>query len=209
MRTGDGLERIRPEKGSGKAVRFALLPFLRPRRARIHWVPVGNSKGSRLCLAQGDTPGWCCMKLGEEGRYRVVVLAVCYTNANPKTGAYPKPPDGSIPPITWKLGYLDLSPSTYGIISQLPDDDASPYDYDYSMTMVNNRYEIRRAAKALWKADPETCKAVEEAARRYIADGGVKLGRKLGKRLSLGEWKVLLSGAPSASEANMDDMEEL
>jgi hypothetical protein len=209
MRTGDGLERIRPEKGSGKTVRFALLPYLKARRARIHFVPVGNSKGSRLCLAQGDTPGWCCTRLGEEGRYRVVALALCYTNANPQTGGYPKLPDGSIPPITWKLGYLDLSPSNYGTISQLPDDDASPYDYDYAMSMVNNRYEFRIKTRALWKVDPEVRKAVEEASRRYVADGGVKLGRKLGKKLNLVEWKTMLSGAPSASQANLDDMEEL
>ena len=121
MRLGDGLERIRPEKGSDKAVRFALLPFLKPRRTRIHWVQVGGGKVCRLCLAQGDTPGWCCTKLGEEGRYRVVVLAICYTNANPKTGGYTKLPDGSRPPVEWKIGYLDLSPSSYRTISELPD----------------------------------------------------------------------------------------
>jgi hypothetical protein len=209
MRTGDGLERIRPEKGSNKAVRFALLPFLKPRRARIHWVPVGNSKGARICLAQGETSAWCCTKLREEGRYRVVALGLCYTNANPKNGGYAKPPDGSIPPITWSIGYLDLSPSNYGAISQLPEDDASPYDYDYSMSMANNRYEFRIKSKALWKAIPGVYKAVEEAARRYVADGGAKLGRKLGKTLSLVEWKALLSGTPSASEPSMDDMGEL
>ena len=209
MRTGDGLERIRPEKGSDKAVRFALLPFLRPRRARIHWVPVGNGKASRLCLAQGDTPGWCCTKLGEEGRYRVVVLALCYTNANPKTGGYTKLPDGSSPPIEWRIGYLELSPSSYRMISKLPEDDASPYDYDYTMSLVNNRYEITMKPKALWKADTEVRKAVEDASQRYVADGGAKLGRKLGKKMSLMEWKALLSGAPSASQANLDDMEEL
>jgi len=209
MRLGDGLERIRPEKGSDKAVRFALLPFLRPRRTRIHWVQVGGGKVCRLCLAQGDTPGWCCTKLGEEGRYRVVVLAICYTNANPKTGGYTKLPDGSRPPVEWKIGYLDLSPSSYRTISELPEDDASPYDYDYAMSMVNNRYEIKTRGGALWKADAEVRKAVEEASRKYAADGGVKLGRKLGKKLSLAEWKTLLSGAPSAGEVSLNDMEEL
>ena len=208
MRLGDGLERIRPEKGSDKAVRFALLPFLRPRRARIHWVQAGGGKVCRLCLAQGDTPGWCCIKLGEEGRYRVVVLAVCYTNANPK-GGYTKVPDGSRPPVAWRIGYLDLSPSSYRTISELPEDDASPYDYDSAMSMVNNRYEIKTGGGALCKADPEVRKAVEEASRKYAADGGVRLGRKPGKKLSLAEWKALLSGAPSAGEASLDGMEEL
>lgn len=198
MRMGDGLERIRPDEGSDKAVRFALLPFLRPRRARVHWVLVGTGKSPRLCLAQGDAPGWCCTRPGEEGRYRVVVLALCYTNANPK-GGYTKLPDGSIPPIAWKVRCLDLSPSNYRKISELPEDDASPYDY--AMSMVNTRYEISIKTRALWKADPEVCKAV--------ADGGVKLGRKLGKKMSLGEWKTLLSGAAPSSDASLDDMGDL
>lgn len=209
MRMGDGLERIRPDKGSDKAARFALLPFLRPRRARIHWVQVGTGKSPRLCLAQGDTPGWCCTKLGEEGRYRVVVLAVCYTNASPKTGGHAKLPDGSRPPIEWRLGYLDLSPSNYRSISQLPEDEASPYDYDYSMSLVNNRYDISIRTKALWKADSEICKAVEEASQKYVADGGMKLGRKLGKKMTLLEWKNLLQPSAPAVDASLDDMEEI
>jgi hypothetical protein len=209
MRTGDGLERIRPEKGSGKSVRFALLPFLNPRRARIHWVPLATGKSPRLCLAQGDTPGWCCGKLREEGRYRVVVLALWYTNANPKTGGYTKLPDRSRPAIEWKIGYLELSPSNYRSISELPEDETSPYEYDYSMSLVNNRYEISIRTKALWKADSEVCKAVEEASRRYVADGGAKLGRKLGKKMTLIEWKSLLQPSALPDSVTLDNIEEI
>lgn len=87
MRRGS-FERIKPEENSGKSVRFAFLPFLKPKRARVHWLMTETGMVCRFCLKRGDTPGYCSFKLGEKGQYRVVAMAIEYTNAD-STGDYP------------------------------------------------------------------------------------------------------------------------
>ena len=98
-----------------------------------------------------------------------------------------------------------LSPSNYRLISELAEEGTSIYDYDLAMTMNASRYEFKvKSRKARWKLDPAVAKAVEEAAQPFVRDGGVKLGKRLGKKITLLEWKSLLAGAP-AKEVTLDD----
>jgi len=210
MKKGDGLERIRPEKKSDKVVRFALLPFIKPRGHRSHFVTTKEGKRQVLCLSQQGEPAFCCQKLDEEGRYHVIALALEYTNVDPRSGNR-KLPDGKTPPIEWKIGFVDFSRPNFRSVSSLPEEGTSVYDYDIVMALNGNKYEFNiKARKANWKLDPALAKEVEAAAQKFIADGGKKLFRRLGKKATLLEWKALLAGAAAgAAEANLDNIEDL
>ena len=210
MKKGDGLDRIRPENAN-KVVRFSLLDFLKPRGGRSHFVTTKEGKSKRLCLSlQGETV-YCCQKLDEEGQYHVVNLALEYTNANPKNGKYEKDANGKLPPIEWRIGYVDLSRPNFRSVSGLAEEGDSIYDYDLVMALNARKYEFNvKSRKARWKSNPELVKEVEAAVQRFIQDGGKKLASKLGKKTSLIEWKALLAGAQAgAAEANLDDVEDL
>ena len=67
-----------------------------------------------------------------------------------------------------------------------------------------------KANKARWRQNPELAKEVETAAQKFIRDGGKKLIGKLGRKLTVIEWKALLAGqATSGKEASIEDIEEL
>ncbi len=214
MKTGDGLQRIRPEKKSDKVVRFALLPFLPPRAARNHYVLTKEGKRCHVCLGTKENPvGYCCKQLDEEGRTHIVVLAVEYTNANPRTGNYEKnATTGQYPPIEYRIGFLDLSRSQYKQIVDLKEEDKSLYDMDMVMAMDGNRYKfaVKSSKAARWKLVPELVKEVEAKCQPFIQDGGRKLAKRLGKKTSLLEWKALLAGvAAGAAEASLQNMDDL
>lgn len=214
MKTGDGLQRIRPEKKSDKVVRFALLPFLPPRAARNHYVLTKDGKRCHVCLGTKENPvGWCCKQLDEEGRTHIVVLAIEYTNANPRTGNYEKnPTTGQYPPIEYRIGFLDLSRSQYKQIVDLKEEDKALYDMDLVMAMDGNRYKfaVKSSKAARWKLVPELVAEVESKCQPFIQDGGRKLAKRLGKKTSLLEWKALLAGvAAGAAEASLSNMDDL
>lgn len=215
LKTGDGLNRIRPAKGSGKPSRFSLVgpppygPGIPPRAARSHYVPTKDGKRNCICLADGTNDvGFCCTKLQEEGRTHIIHLALEYTNCNPTNGNYPK---GYTGPIEWRLGFVDLSPSQFNTLKDKPQEGKSVYDYDYVMVMNGNRYDFNiKSPVARWKLDPEVVKAVTEAVQPFVRDGGVKLAKRLGTKKSILEWKALLSGvAVGAAEASLDDVESI
>ena len=215
LKTGDGLSRIRPAKGSGKPSRFALIgpppygPGIAPRAARSHYVPTKDGKRNCICLADGTNDvGLCCTKLQEEGRTHIIHLALEYTNCNPTNGNYPK---GYTGPIEWRIGFVDLSPSQFNTLKDKPQEGKSVYDYDYVMVMNGNRYDFNiKSPVARWKLDPEVVKAVTEAVQPFVRDGGVKLAKRLGTKKSILEWKALLSGvAVGAAEASLDDVESI
>jgi hypothetical protein len=214
MKTGDGLQRIRPEKKSDKVVRFALLPFLPPRAARNHYVLTKDGKRCHICLGTKDNPvGYCCKQLDEEGRTHIVCLAIEYTNANPRTGNYDKDPaTGRYPNIEYCIGFLDLSRSQYKQIVDLKEEDKSLYDLDLVMAMDGNRYKfaVKSSKAARWKLIPELVKEVESKCQPFVQDGGRKLAKRLGKKTSLLEWKALLAGvAAGAAEASLQNMDDL
>jgi len=204
MAKGDGLNRIRAEKG--KVVRFALLNFIDPYSAKSHFVDTKDKKGTFLCLpAKKDEIPYCCTKMEEEGMLHVVALAVLYTNADQKTGKYTIAGQ----PIEWEVGYVDLSRSNYRSVSNLAPEDSSVFDIDLVMSKKDNGigYEfVLCATKAKWKLNPALAEEVEEAAKKYVNDGGKKLGRSI----TLNEWKLMLAGqAKSGAEASLDDIEDL
>jgi hypothetical protein len=206
MAKGDGLNRFRAEKN--KVIRFALLPFIKPKSANSHFVEAKDKKGTFRCIKpskEGEIP-FCCSKLEEEGMLHVVSLAVLYTNADPKTGKY-----AAGTPIEWEVGYVDLSRSNYRSVSQLAPEDSSVYDIDLVMSKKDNNigYEFTLCAtKAKWKQNPELAAEIEQAAQKFINDGGKKLVSKLGRKLNLIEWRALLSNqASSGKEASLDDIE--
>jgi hypothetical protein len=214
MKTGDGLQRIRPEKKSDKVVRFALLPFLPPRSARNHYVNTKEGKRCHVCLGTKENPtGWCCKQLDEEGRSHIVCLAIEYTNANPRTGNYDKNADtGKYPAIEYRVGFLDLSRSQYKQIVDLKEEDKSLYDVDLVMAMDGNRYKfaVKSSKAARWKLIPELAKEVEAKCQPFVQDGGRKLAKRLGKKTTLLEWKALLAGvAAGAAEASLSNMDDL
>ena len=206
MTRSDGLNRLRP--GKGEAVRFALLPFIKPKSCKSHFVEAKDKKGSYRCFeteSEEEIP-YCCDKLGE-GTLHVVALALHYTNADKKTGKYEK---GTA--IEWEVGYVDLSRSNYRSVSNLAPEEATPYDIDIVMTQKENKqYEFTLVSpKARWALNPDLAAEVEEAAQKFIRDGGRKLKGKLGKVLTLTEWKALLaSTASSAEDASLEDIGEI
>ena len=207
MSKGDGLNRIRADKQ--KVVRFALLPFIKPKAGKSHFVETKDKKGTFRCVAvksEDETP-YCCLKLEQEGMQHVVALAVHYINADAKTGIYEK---GQ--PIEWEVGYVDLSRSNYRAVSNLAPEDSDVYSIDIVMSKKDSGigYEfVLRSAKAKWKQNPELAAEVEAAAQKFIKDGGKKLIGKLGRNLTIAEWKILLSGLQAASgkEASLEDIE--
>ena len=208
MAKGDGLNRIRAEKG--KVVRFALLNFIAPKSAKSHFVDQKDKKGTFRCApvkTEGEIP-YCCAKLEEEGMLHVVSLAIQYTNADAKTGGYAP---GT--PMEWEIGYVDLSRSNYRAVSGLAPEDSTVYDIDIVMSKKENGigYEfVLKSVKAKWKQNPELVAEVEAAAQKFVNDGGKKLIGKLGRKQTPIEWKALLSGqAGSGKEASLEDIEDM
>jgi hypothetical protein len=156
----------------------------------------------------------CCEQLEEDGKPHAIALTLQYTNADPKSGNYSKDASGNVPPVEYKIGYLDLSPSQFKAISDAPKMleegvDLSPYSYDYVMAVDGNKYSFGiKSRKPRWTLDPKLAAEVEEACQKYVQDGGRSLSKHLGKKTSLLEWKQLLAGAAAGSaEQNLDDIE--
>ena len=210
------LNRCRPSE-KGKAVRFALLPFIKPKSAKNHFVELPGKKLTARCLTPANSPdaGYCCAKLGEDGELHVAALVIRYTNADSKTGGYDK---GAV--IEWEVQYVDLTRSNYRAVSHLIDEmvednpNVSVYDIDIVMKHDPDRafgYQFQRISqKARWKQNPELVAEVKAAAEKFTKEDGKILKGRLGKKLTLQEWKALLSGvAAGAEEARLDDVEDL
>jgi hypothetical protein len=210
------LNRCRPSE-KGKAVRFALLPFIKPKSAKNHFVELPGKKLTARCLTPANSPdaGYCCAKLGEDGELHVAALVIRYTNADSKTGGYDK---GAV--IEWEVQYVDLTRSNYRAVSHLIDEmvednpNVSVYDIDIVMKHDPDRafgYQFQRISqKARWKQNPQLVEEVKQAADKFTKEDGKILKGRLGKKLTLQEWKALLSGvAAGAEEARLDDVEDL
>jgi hypothetical protein len=97
----------------------------------------------------------------------------------------------------------------------LPDEDATVYDIDIVMSHDGSRafgYDFNRISpKPRWSLDPTVKAEVQEAAKRlFLKDNGKKLAGRLGKIATPPEWKSMLSsGANSAEEASLADIEDL
>lgn len=207
MKRKDPLPRIRPEKG--KAVRFALLPYAKPKKAFNHYI---EKKGTFRCLSNEDGPGVCCESgVAGNSNLSIVALAVKYTNCDPKSGKY----EGKhkVPDTEFELGYVSLSRSNYTAINKLVEDEEtssgtpeSVYDFDIIMTHNENTgigYTLSRASRTpRWRKDEGTAKEVKAAAEPF-SDGKL-LTAKLGRKLTVIEWKAMLAGLNGDAEGEVD-----
>ena len=208
QRKKDPLPRVRPEKG--KAVRFAILPFIKPKRAFNHYI---EKKGTLRCLSTDDGEGICCTS-GQAGtsNLNIVALAVKYVNADPQTGKY----DGKYKKVEteWELGHVNLSRTNNTDLQKLcedNEDETTPSEtvYDFDVIMTHNEatgigYKLSRASRTpRWRKDSEMAAAIEEAAQPFL-DGKI-LTARLGRKLSVMEWKVVLAGLSGKDTEEEDD----
>jgi hypothetical protein len=188
MYRGDGLDRLRPDKGA--AVRFAIVPFLKPKKAINHYI---DKKGTFRCTSTEEVEGLCCKTLNSDdnskAQLHVVAVVVHYTNANSKTGKYAK----EVADTEWDLKFVNLSKTNFSDISALVQEDETVDGFDIVMTHRENGigYKVSRASsEARWKKKGLAAE-VKEACAKY--EDGTLLTKKLGKRLTAIEWKALLS----------------
>lgn len=183
MYRGDGLDRLRPEKGM--ASRFAIVPFLRPKKGTSHYI---DKKGTFRCTSTEDHEGLCCKTLGASS-LQIAAIVVHYINANGKTGKYAK----EVEETEFSLKFVNLSRTNFSDISALVQEDETVDGFDIVMTHRENGigYKFNRvSSEARWKKKGLTAQ-VKEACAKF--DDGVLLTKKLGKRLSPIEWKALLA----------------
>lgn len=196
-----GLQKLTPAKG--QMVRFAILPLPTPKRAQVHYVP---GKGKVRCLSTDEHQALCCKKLGEPDM-RIVALVLHYTNANPTDAKYAA---GSS--IEYAIKFVYLSPTNYRQISMLPEEEQKVTDIDIRMTQPNPNkagWEFSKAAKALWRRNPELVAEVEKVVGNKYADGK-QLIRKLGKKMTPSELKTFVASlSASADDANLNDVNDL
>ncbi|MGH9472992.1 MAG: hypothetical protein ACRD1M_09640 [Terriglobales bacterium] len=192
---GDGLLRLKPE--SGKVIRVALVPGVKPRAAKVHWIEVGK-KGNYRC------PGANCPLCagGNDTRYAVAALAVQYTNADAQTGKKPK---DTAPEV--KVGYLALSQATFRAVSDLAPEGLQPTDIDIAVEFDGRRYGFRAVATTPWW----------RAAGLDIASLGApfvaNLANKVGRVVPTAQLAVLAKAANAASAIasakDLDDLDEV
>ena len=200
MRKTDGLDRVRPAKGD--AVRFAILPGFKPKKAMNHYI---DKKGTYRCLTSEEGEGICCKQLGAADLH-IAALVVHYTNANTKTGKYS--PDQT--DTEFEIKYVYLSRTNFADISALVQEDERPEDFDIVMTHRENGvgYKMARISKeARWKKHKAVVAAVTEAAEKF--EDGVLLTKKLGKKINAIEWKQLLSTLDGSAEEEDGDNSDL
>ena len=206
MSKSDGLDILRPEKG--KTVRFALLTnFLSAKKAYNHYI---EKKGTYHCLSKDGVQGICCQKLGES-QPQIVALVLHYTNADPKSGRYSKDASGALPPIQWEIKFVRLSRSAFRRISGLVEEDSKSEDMDIIMSHRDSGigYEYNKVSVARWKRNPALLAEVEAAVKPFLADGGKKLLSKLGKKVSLLEFKAVIAGSTQSDEADLSQVDDI
>jgi hypothetical protein len=200
MRKTDGLDRVRPAKGD--AVRFAILPGFKPKKAMNHYI---DKKGTYRCLTTEEGEGICCKQLGASDLH-FAALVVHYTNANTKTGKYTADQTDT----EFEIKYVYLSRTNFADISALVQEDERPEDFDIVMTHRENGigYKLSRVSKeARWKKTKSVHNAVLAAAEKF--EDGVLLTKKLGKKLNAIEWKQLLSTLEGSADEEDGDNSDL
>jgi hypothetical protein len=168
------LERIRPK--AGETIRIAILNF-RPIRAKTHFA---DKLGRMICEGNG-----CCKRFGEP-KQTILAMALLYLNTNPANGRFTKGPDGTIPTIAYKIGFLDVGVQNFKVLSSIAGENAAISDVDITMSYKNagqpiQGFHFARASDALWKRDAELSKVVMETAQPLY---DTVLPRRLGKILS-------------------------
>jgi hypothetical protein len=215
MKKKDPMPRVKPEKG--KAVRFAILPFIKPKKAFNHYI---DKKGTFRCLSTEENEGVCCTSgLAGNANLAIVALVVKYTNCDPKTGKYGLDKDGrKIVETDWEVGHVNLSRTNYTAINRMmEDEDAANGNpetvYDFDIIMTHNEttgigYTLTRASRTpRYRKDPEMVAAIEEAVQPLM--DGKLLTARLGRKINAIEWKALLSGISGANDDDASDNGDL
>lgn len=206
MSRSDGLDICRPEKG--KTIRFALLTnYLKAKSVHNHYI---EKKGTFYCLSTPESQGVCCQKLGES-QPQIVALVLQYTNANPKTGRYDKDSQGVFPPIQWEIKFIRLSRSAFRRVSNLAEEEGTAADIDITMCHRDSGigYEYNKVSPARWKRNPELVKEVDEAIKPFLTDNGKKLLSKLGKKISVLQFRAVIAGTVPSDEADMSAVDDI
>jgi hypothetical protein len=157
----------------------------------------------------------CCKKLNgdddQKAQLNFAVLALRYTNADPKTGKYEKDSAGEVPPIKWELGWLKLSRSGFKTISELVMEGEAAHDFDFTVANRENKigYDYKRVSqKARYRLNAELLAEVQAEAAKF-ADG-VLLSKRLGKVITDIDMKALLAGKSAAGKgAQIDNTDDL
>lgn len=223
MTVTDGLERIQPADKNSK-VRVAVIEdtICKPKMAWLHFIQKDGKKFSYRCLSKRDKKhviieeAECCKRLNhdddQKAQLNFAVLAVKYTNADPKTGKYEKDPStGEQAPIRYELGWLKLSRSGFKSISELAMEGEKVHDFDFTVAHRENKigYDYKRISqKARYRTNPELLAEIQQSAKKF-ADG-VLLSKRLGKVITAIDMKALLAGKSAAGDNkqidNTDDL---
>lgn len=239
MTRGDGLERVRPEKG--KAVRFAILgEFVKARMAFTHFI---DKKGTYRCLVDKikRTPNFKCVTCGGIAvvtKEQPTITCKCPTPVigDPNAEGYccKKIKEGSEPTVValvlfyknadpesgryekgaildWDIRYVQLTKSNFQAISRLPEEDQTVNDIDVVMTHANRAfgYEFHKIAS---KARWKmNAELVAEVKERVKPYlDGKKLDNRLGRKVTDLEMKALISSLTAGAEdAKLGDVESL
>jgi len=187
---GDGLDRIKPDKD--KKIRFALVPGVDMVAAETHFIATGDKKGLFIC------PGVGCPRCKtEDSRLTVAALVVQYTNADTETGKLAKE---AVP--AYKVGYLSLSQTVANAISDLAEENGTPYDCDIAMGFDGRRYSvtvIARTPRYVSLGDTEKVAAMAKPVIPLLAG---KVGRVASAEVLRG------AGSNRASLDDLNDMDE-
>lgn len=193
-------DRIRPK--DHEAVRFAVYPGMKPKKANIHYID-GEGGGNYRCLSSDEGTAVCCQKLGDPD-LKIAVAVVHYVNADPATGKYGK----DVTETVVAVKHVILSRTNFSDISKCIQEDETVDNFDIVMTKKTNGigYDFNRISKeARWKKNPTVVAQVEAGFEKY--KDGKELAKKLGKKLTVLEFKALLS--KSAGDSSDDDDDEL
>lgn len=185
MYRGDGLDRLRPAKGSTAKLRFALVLSPKPKKAFNHYI---DKKGTFRCTSSDEGEGLCCKQLGKPN-LQFAAVVVHYTNADPDTGKYTK----EVTDTKFKIMYVSLSQTNFSDISALVQEDEAVDGFDIVMSKAENGigYKFNRVSNECRYKKKGLTQEVKDACAKF--EDGVLLTKKLGKRLNPIEWRALLS----------------
>ncbi len=194
-RVGDGLNRLKPE--ANKKIRVALIPGVKPRAGRVHWIESGQTKGNFRCSGTG-----CPLCLGgNAARYSVAAVAIQYTNADPVTGKLPKDT-----PLAYQVGYLAMGQQAFRAVSDIAPEGSTPADVDILISFDGRRYDYKAAC-----SPPRYRQAGDDEKVKALAAPELnKLGGKVGRNATPQQLKVF--GATSGlkkTAATVDDIDSL
>jgi hypothetical protein len=239
MKRGDGLDRVRPEKG--KAVRFALLTeFLKAQMAYTHFI---DKKGTYRCLVdkiRRTSPKKCvsCSGVVIVDELHPTKTCKCATPllGNPDATGYccKKLGESSEPTIValvvhytnadpkeggyekgasidWAIGYVQLTKANFQAISRLPEEEQAVHNIDVVMMHANRAFGYEFHKKSSRPRWKANPELMAEVKERLkpLLDGK-KVGMRLGRKVSELEMKALIASlGPGAEDAKLGDVENL